>query len=271
MQNVLLTALLREEYDTLFRKCQPLPAKQAAIEQVVDRIVLNKSRYQDVGSPLQIPWYFIATIHHMEASLNFHTHLHNGDPLTAVTVHVPKGRPKAGTPPFTWEFSANDALTLEGLNSVTDWTIPGLLYQLEKYNGFGYRTNHPEVLSPYLWSASNNYTKGKFVEDGKFDPDAVSSQLGAAVVIRRMAERQLIRFDADGNPLLGNEPEPTIEDLEPLVSFSKTEASPDAATLQIAMDRFPGIFLKVDGIPGDRTSDAFKRVTGHFLAGDPRG
>jgi hypothetical protein len=31
------------------------------------------------------------------------------------------------------------------------------------------------------------------------------------------------------------------------------------------------LFVKVDGWAGDRTSDAWRRVTGHYLPADPRG
>jgi hypothetical protein len=57
----------------------------------------------------------------------------------------------------------------------------------------------------------------------------------------------------------------------PLVRFSKKEKSPLVEELQKTLNMFPGIFLKVDGIAGPRTSDALKNVTGHFLVGDPRG
>jgi len=36
------------------------------------------------------------------------------------------------------------------------------------------------------------------------------------------------------------------------------------------LNGFPGTVLTEDGKLGEGTSDAFKRVTGHFLAGDPR-
>jgi lysozyme family protein len=85
----------------------------------------------------------------MAASLNFNRHLHNGDPLTARTVQVPAGRPKTGEPPFTWEESATDALMLEKLDQWEDWSVPGTLYKLEQYNGWGYRLAHPDVKSPY--------------------------------------------------------------------------------------------------------------------------
>ncbi len=80
--------------------------------------------------------FFIAVIHNMEASQNFNKHLHNGDPLTARTVQVPAGRPKKGTPPFSWEDSAADALAIRGLGAKTDWSLAGMLYQLEGYNGW---------------------------------------------------------------------------------------------------------------------------------------
>jgi lysozyme family protein len=40
------------------------------------------------------------------------------------------------------------------------------------------------VPTPYLWSFSSLYEKGKFVADGVFDPAAVSKQCGAAVMLK---------------------------------------------------------------------------------------
>jgi lysozyme family protein len=137
----------------------------------------------------------IALIHSLEASLNFTTHLHNGDPLTARTIHVPKGHPKTGTPPFKWEDSALDALSLAGFDEHTDWSLPGILFAFEAYNGWGYRQYHPSVLSPYLWSYSNHYTKGKYVADGHFDPDVKSDQCGAAVLLKYLTSVGDIDFE----------------------------------------------------------------------------
>ena len=103
-------------------------------------------------------------------------------------MHVPAGRPTEGTPPFTWEESAIDSLRFSKLDQVKSWDVPGLIYQIERYNGFGYRLRHPEVLTPYLWAGSNHYTKGKFVADGKFDPDAISKQTGAAILVSRLQQ-----------------------------------------------------------------------------------
>ncbi len=140
----------------------------------------------------RIPWYFIACVHYLECSFSFKKHLHNGDPLTGYTVQVPAGRPKVGhPPPFTFEESAVDALKLMGFDKVTSWKLPFILRKLEAYNGFGYFKFH-HMNSPYLWSYSNHYTKGKYVKDGKFDKDAVSAQTGSAVILKRMEERGLI-------------------------------------------------------------------------------
>ena len=268
-----LTDALRAEYQNLFDTCQVRPERLDETGRSIAAITQNRARYESAGTPLGIPWFFIAVIHCMEASMRFTVHLHNGDPLTARTVHVPAGRPVAGEPPFTWELSATDALTFEGVDKAADWTLPGALYQIEKYNGFGYRTLHPEVLSPYLWSGTNHYTSGKYVADGKFDPDAVSQQCGAAAILRRMAEQNLIPFQAPAAslaPSQGTSVDSTLVDLASQVSFSTSRKSAEAEALQRALNTFPGIALVVDGVAGPKTSDAVRRITGDFLDGDPR-
>ncbi len=139
-----------------------------------------------------IPWYFIACAHYLECNFSFKKHLHNGDPLTGYTIRVPANRPKVGhEPPFTFEESAVDALKLMKLNLITTWNLPTLLRKLEAFNGFGYFKYH-SINSPYLWSFSNQYVAGKYVSDGKFDSKAISQQMGAAVILKRMEDRALI-------------------------------------------------------------------------------
>lgn len=267
MAKVPFTQALRNEYETLFNSCIIRPEFTNAVYDIVAKLQANKQRYQNVSGSLGIPWGFIAVIHNMESSLSFSKHLHNGDPLTARTVQVPAGRPKSGNPPFTWEQSAADALSMQGLGSQTDWSLAGTLYQLERYNGWGYRQKHPNVLSPYLWGYSNHYISGKYVADGTWSDTAVSKQCGAAVLLRRMAENGQIDFPD----------QPVPEQLtRPLVFGWALHKSSDpyvvmhAENLQRWLNTFPGIFVKIDGVPGDRTSEAFKKVTGVYLPGDPR-
>ncbi|WP_434050656.1 MAG: D-Ala-D-Ala carboxypeptidase family metallohydrolase [Roseibium sp.] len=146
----------------------------------------DKHRYETVSSALGVPWWFIAAIHLLESGRNFKRHMHNGDKLTARTVHVPKGRPVAGSPPFTWEESATDAMKLKNFHKRTDWSLARALYRLEAYNGFGYRSKG--IPTPYLWSLTSLYTKGKYASDGVFDPNLVSKQCGAAAFMRGLVE-----------------------------------------------------------------------------------
>jgi len=191
--SIVLTPKLKQEYENLFATCQINPGKQQAVETLAGKIVKNRGRYEEVQAATKVPWFVVGAIHNLEGSLSFKTHLHNGDPLTAKTVHVPKGRPP-GTPPFRWEDSAIDALEFDNLTNVAKWTLAVALFKLEGFNGFGYRTRHPEVLTPYLWSFSNHYTKGKFASDGKFDPNLVSKQCGAAVLFKQLTDQGVIEL-----------------------------------------------------------------------------
>src|SRR5260370_8646731 len=114
-------------------------------------------------------------IHSLEGSLSFKTHLQNGDPWTAKTVHVPKGRPP-GSPPFKWEDSAIDALKFDNMTGVTKWTLPVILFKLEGFNGIGYRTSHPDVLTPYLWGFTHHNQKERLTAVPKFDPNPAPKQ-----------------------------------------------------------------------------------------------
>ena len=257
MPAINLTQNLQDEYQNLFDSCQIKTEKLSEIENIITRILNSQNRYETVANELGIPWFFISVIHNMESSLNFDSHLHNGDPLSARTTHVPAGRPLTGNPPFTWEQSAEDSLTLQRLNLWNDWSLPGILYKIEEYNGWGYRRSHPEVLSPYLWSGSNNYTSGKYVADGRWSDTAVSNQIGAAVILRRMGEKRIVTFDGESIPK------------EPFVYYS-TKNIQYCEQLQQFLNQFPGIRVLVDGVPGQKSSDAFKLVTGNYLSGDPR-
>lgn len=159
----------------------------AVVDSVVIKIYNNIETYKLASKKCLVPWSFIACIHSLETSLDFTKHLHNGDSLKAKTIRVPKGRPLVGNPPYSWEESVEDALKLKGLHKWGDWSIEGSLYQFERYNGFGYRNKG--INSPYLWSYTNHYKSGKYVSDGKFDPNAISKQIGCAALLKRIFDR----------------------------------------------------------------------------------
>ena len=251
---------LRNEYHQLFNTCLIPQKNYSAIDGCVDRILAGRPRYEAVSARTGVPWYFIGVLHMMECSGRFDGHLHNGDPLTARTVQVPAGFPKSSKPPYTWEASAEDALRLKKLDQWTDWSIPAMLYKMEEYNGFGYQRRG--VRSPYLWSYSNHYAKGKFVKDGLFDPNAVSKQIGGAVILRRLSERQIaVAGETDAVTM--------IKKVGAEVVFNASVYNKQAETLQVLLNSV-GQQLRVDGKAGTSTSDAFKRISGDYLKGDTR-
>jgi lysozyme family protein len=187
-----LTSAVKVDYDQLWNTCQIRPERRAAAADIADRVAAQRTRYEGAGNPHGVPWYVVGIIHQLEASGDFTKHLHNGDPLTARTVHDPAGRPASGRPPFTWEFSAADALVHDGLDTWRDWSISGTLFVFERFNGFGYRKSSINIPSPYLWSFSNHYTKGKYTSDKHYDPNFVSQQCGTAILLRLLADRGLV-------------------------------------------------------------------------------
>lgn len=153
-------------------------------DHIVGRILINKYRYLNIAHQFENPglkWWLVAVIHYMECSLNFSCYLGNGQPLNQRTTIKPVGRG-----PFkSFEEGAVDAIKLQELDKVTDWSIGNVLYILEGYNGYGY-SRYRGINSPYLWSGTNQYISGKYVSDGKYNPDAVSNQIGAAVLLKKL-------------------------------------------------------------------------------------
>lgn len=175
---------------------QVRPEKVAQVDAAARRLLANRPRYLGVSSRTGVPWFLIAALHERESGANFSAHLHEGSPLTGRTLHEPRGRPVSPDPPYSWETSAIDALTMRPheLNKVTNWSIERICYEAERYNGFGYQKRG--VRSPYVWSYSNIYTAGKYVRDGQFDPGTVDKQCGVMPIVKRLSELdQSIRFD----------------------------------------------------------------------------
>jgi lysozyme family protein len=176
--------LLAGEYRAQFDACVAEADKEHLIQAQLQRIRPGEMRYRALGQQLSIPWFFIAIVHSLECGCDFKRHLHNGDLLSARTVHVPAGRPLTGQPPFSWETSAEDALRMKGYVGQSDWSLAAMLFRWEAYNGFGYRLRG--LATPYLWSFSNIYTGGLFVADHVFEANARSRQCGAAVLLKRL-------------------------------------------------------------------------------------
>jgi lysozyme family protein len=187
---------LADEYVRFFGGADYLNSeKEKAAEEYGRKAIQYRDRYADVVKGSKIPWWFVALTHMMESGFNFQTHLHNGDPLSRKTFRVPAGRPARGSPPYNWTDSARDALARLGLFDESDWSLSRALYRLEQYNGFGYRKYG--VASPYLWSFSTIYARGKFVADGVFSTEAISKQCGAVTVLKFLHQKAEIDLSLD--------------------------------------------------------------------------
>ena len=146
----------------------------------------NEARYREVEQmrPNGVPALVIFCLHVRESGGSFSCHLHEGSPLSRRTRFVPKGRPVAGDPPFTWKASAEDALYILKSMDRVDWKNPATtLAAIEKFNGLGYY--YKGLVSPYNWSGTTAYLRGKFVADHRFDKFAVDKQIGCAAILLR--------------------------------------------------------------------------------------
>lgn len=245
-----LTKDIRQDYVFLFQTCEIHKSRRELVAKEAQLIISGRSRYEELSKKTGVPWWFIGLLHYMESRCSFSRHLHNGDSLKKRTWQHPAGRPKTGNPPFTFEESALDALQYQKLTGRKDWALADVLFRLESFNGFGYRL-YKKIESPYLWSFSNHYVCGKYVSDQKYDPKAVSDQCGTAVILRYLHEEGLVAVSIPDDdyyfPELGKKSEHGME-------------------FQRWLNLFPGVYLEVDGIPGQKTMEAYTHVTGRKLS-----
>lgn len=178
---------------------------------IADQLIAAKSRYRIVEAKTGVPWFVIAAIHMRESSRSFLGVLHNGERIIGtnrLTRLVPKGR----GPFATWEDAAVDALVNCAPYAARnkDWSVGGTLTMLEQYNGLGYANKG--LPSPYLWAGTDQYVSGKYVSDGRFDPNVIDSQPGCAgIILAIMAADHSVQFGTPSKP----PPEPVPDPVAP--------------------------------------------------------
>lgn len=144
----------------------------------------NRVEYEAVSAMLRanlvldIDWRIIAALHAMEAGFDLKKGIHNGQRWDRKTTLVPKGR----GPFVSFASSCLDAFQIKELPPVFD--VPNTLNFAERFNGIGYRRKGKN--SPYLWAYSNYQEPGKYVRDHVFDPNAISLQVGFAVILKQL-------------------------------------------------------------------------------------
>jgi lysozyme family protein len=209
--------------------------------------VANKGRYlaiaRQAGMP-DIAWVFIAVSHYRESSQDFSRSLAQGDKWNEVSHNVPAGRG-----PFkSFEEAAVDALVRCSpyAANLKDWSIGGMLTNLERFNGAGYANKG--IPSPYVWAGTDQYRSGKYIADGVFDPNTVDKQLGCAGLILTMMQLDAsIKFDG---------PAPQIQ---PKPVQPSTTPVRDGIWLQNSLNRLGASpKLELDGIVGPSTRNAVR-------------
>lgn len=163
-------------YIKLYSSMKVLPSWESKVDFKVVDIYRNKNKYLRAQELTTVDWRFIAIVHELESSMNFNCQLLNGQPWNRKTTIVPRNL----GPWKSWEDSCIYAL--RHLKNIS-WSIPIILLNLERWNGLGYYNR--KVHSPYLWSGSNHGVGvGKFVADGKYSKNAVSKQIGGALLLK---------------------------------------------------------------------------------------
>jgi len=249
---------LRDDYAHLWSTMSLRPGWGQKAEDAAKGIFANRDSYRAVESLTGVPWFVVGLIHQMECDLNFHEHLHNGDPLTSRTCNEPVGRPLSGHPPFLWSDSAADAIRYDKLDQVPQWTCERVAFQLEKYNGFRSRTEH-HINTPYLWSGTNLYERGKYIRDNVWSDTQASEQVGAMPILR-----QLMQLDASIAEVLKSEaPAPAgAAGRDPVTQppVSAPDDGFDLQELQRRLQKLPLYGDEIDGIYGPHTRNAIKAL-----------
>ena len=161
---------------------EKLIGNQAAdLEKFKQLYAQNEAKYKEVERQTGVPAELVAALHWRESGGNFNTYLHNGDPLGKPTVHVPRG-----VMFNDWTAAAVDALKNHGgdISSIDKNDVKTYYEYAERYNGLGYRNKG--VPSPYVWAGTTNYSGGKYVADGVYDPNHVDKQLGVAIMLKAL-------------------------------------------------------------------------------------
>ena len=253
-------SVLGPEYLDLLGRCTITRATEAMAE--AKRILPFMPRYKAVSAKTGVPAVWLAAVNERESDSSFLAFFGNGDRLDRVTVHVPAHRgPFTG--PDAWECGCEDALALDKVSSVTDWSWARACYEGELWNGFGPRAHGRHT--GYLWAGTNIYDGGKYVSDNCWDPNASDKQLGIVPLVLA-----LIELDASlalpGWP--ANKPWPAIPAPAP-VPAGHDGGEHGTEWLQESLNKLLNAGLDVDGSFGRRTAAAVRQFqAAHALAAD---
>ncbi len=247
-----LSIATRNTLQRLFDTCIITEDKYGEIDNCLKKIVKAKDRYTAVSIKFNIPWCVTGIMHCTTCDCNFKVHLHNGDALNGRTTSIPVGYPKHGRPPFTWEQSAEDVFQFYRLHKWSDWSIAGILYNLEIIHR---DEANKEMKMSKLWCFSNHCESEKNIAQQK---------CGAAILLRRMVEKQLIPVETSYNRRLSD-----LKILAKEIQFMPLKSLPKVLEFQRLLN-MSGAYLREDGRAGIFTAGAYHAITNEYLHGDPK-
>lgn len=168
------------------------PSFWPAAQKFAKRALSHKAEYVAISETIKnqtgkyVPWWFIPLVHERECIRgvdNWTCNIGQGTPFNQKS-HI---KPYNG-PFHSFREAAIAALVNEAPHAAnnTNWSGGGTMTIAEAYNGMGYAKKG--LPSPYVWSGTDQYVKGKYIRDGVFDPNKVDTQLGVAISLKAMME-----------------------------------------------------------------------------------
>lgn len=186
---------LAGEYATLWDMVQIRAGEAGKVAAAAQALANAKPRYADASGATGVPPFVIGLIHNLEGSFSFTKRLQDGATIAETD----------------WTPTAIDILRKQGLDDVTKWTIERIAFQLESWNGFGYRNPGININTPYLWSLTNHHTVGKYVRDREFDANAPSDQVGAMALLKHLIDNEDLEVPRVGKVTPPAPPAPPVE------------------------------------------------------------
>lgn len=133
------------------------------------RVYLNQPVYERVTKDTKIDARIVGALHAMEADCDLRRRLEDGTELNNGEDWVEEAIKTINFDIKKFKFPPSN---------LTEY----LLF-IEAHNGRGYRG---KIFSPYLFSGTQFYTKGKYDRDGHYDPELVSKQVGAIPILKML-------------------------------------------------------------------------------------
>jgi len=153
---------------------------------LIPKLLANKKVYDEISKATGVPSAFIACVHVQELGSDVgvnKAYLGNGQPWNKKTTIVPKG-----VGPFSSFVEGGiHAMKRRNLHKIDLWTLERMIFELEGYNGFGYRSKG--IKTPYVWGFTNHYTSGYYIADGVFSATKKKAGAGCFTIYKLLIEK----------------------------------------------------------------------------------